>query len=131
MKWTLVLATLFLVGCPTAQEVADQQMMRKEHRECLLDRVKLIDKVEVMKIPPVPECPVEVKGVLTPELDKASARDKCLYVIDRFGAGTFDEKEQAFRTCWDREDNSRTDKLWECRQENDDLEDKLRLCQNK
>jgi len=125
MKWILVFATLFLVGCPSAQEVEDSKEMRKDYQKCLMDRVKLIDKISVMKVPPVPECPVEVKGVLTPELDKASPRDKCLYVIDRFGSGTFAEKEQAFRTCWDREDNDYRDKLWDCREENRDLKDKL------
>ena len=125
MKYTILIA-LFLVGCPTQQQIEDEEQFRKEYRECLHDRIDLIDKVSIMKTPEPLACPRDIKGVLTPELDKAAPRDKCLYIIDRFGEGTFNDKEQAFRTCWDRLESGRCSELYDCR---DDLEECRTKCE--
>ena len=125
MKWLLLVTLLFVAAC---QQLEADAKFREDYRQCLMDRVQLIDKVEVMKTPPVVECPAEVKGVLTPELNDAGTRDKCLYIIDRFGEGTFNEKEQAFRNCWDREDEAYRDRYWECHHDIHECRLDLKLC---
>jgi hypothetical protein len=78
MRW-IILVTLFLVGCPTQQQIKDEEQFRKEYRECLHDRVDLIDKIEVMKKPPVPECQKPISDLKGVKLGKAAK--ECLLIL--------------------------------------------------
>jgi hypothetical protein len=125
MRW-IILVTLFLVGCPTQQQIKDEKQFRKEHRECLHDRIDLIDKIEVMKKPPVPECQKPLIDLKDVKLGKPAK--ECLLILEHFGPGSFSDREQAFRTCWDRVDNSHIDALYECRRERDRCDTQLENC---
>lgn len=127
MKWLVTIATLFLVGCPTPQQIQDEEQFRKEYRECLHDRVDLIDKVAIMKVPPVLECQKPIVDLKDVKLGKPAK--ECLLILEHFGPGSFDDRTQAFRTCWDCVDNSHIEKLYECKRERDRCETSLENCE--